>query len=343
MGAFMTLLPEDYVETQCAEAVCVKGDCDNNGVADGRDVQPFTNCLVNRTTPAWACECQVVFDLCKYDLNLDCLFNIDDVPCFVDTLLGVVCGNPPPEVIEDCNSNQVPDDEDIAGQTSADANTNGVPDECEPDCNSNDVPDDWDIAQATSADCNANGSPDECEWDCNTNGVPDDCDVDPTDPDGDEFVSPDCNSNGYPDECDLAIAPGFGGSLDCNTNGIPDECDIAACESDPACDDCNENGIPDSCDIAAEISEDADTNGIPDECEGEGMMGGGGESMMSGGGEGGEESEGSQAEAWEAFYEWSAEQCWGPACESTGAEQFAATVDKLQELGLPVQWPPMGP
>lgn len=99
------------------------------------------------------------------------------------------------------------------------------------------------------------------------------------------------------------------------------------------CDDCNENGIPDDCDIAAEISEDANTNGIPDECEGEGMMGGGGgESMMSGGGE---ESSGNE-EAWEAFYDWSAEQYWGPACETTGAEQFAAMVARLHELGLPV-------
>ena len=35
------------------------------------------------------------------------------------------------------------------------------------------------------------------------------------------------------------------------------------------------------------------------------MMGGGGESMMAG--EGGEESEGGQTEAWDAFYEWTDE------------------------------------
>ena len=40
--------------------------------------------------------------------------------------------------------------------------------------------------------------------------------------------------------------------------------------------------------------------------------------------------------AWEAFFEWSDAQCWGTNCETTGAEQFQAYVDKLTELGLPV-------
>jgi hypothetical protein len=123
--------------------------------------------------------------------------------------------------------------------------------------------------------------------------------------------------------------------------GFSDECDIAACAGSSACGDCNANGIPDGCDIAAAISEDANTNGIPDECEG--MMGGGGESMMVAG-EGGSTAEGGYApEAWEAFYEWAAGQCWGPACEATGAEQFAAMAAKLKELGLPVTGRPMGP
>ncbi len=40
--------------------------------------------------------------------------------------------------------------------------------------------------------------------DCNANSVPDDCDVDPSDPDGNGWVSPDANGNGVPDECEGA-------------------------------------------------------------------------------------------------------------------------------------------
>jgi hypothetical protein len=54
----------------------------------------------------------------------------------------------------DCNSNNVPDDCDIADcagdPVCADCNANGIPDGC-------------DLASGTSADCNANGIPDECE------------------------------------------------------------------------------------------------------------------------------------------------------------------------------------
>ena len=49
-----------------------------------------------------------------------------------------------------------------------------------PDCNTNGVPDDLDIEGETSLDCNTNTVPDECELagnDCNANGVPDDCET----------------------------------------------------------------------------------------------------------------------------------------------------------------------
>ncbi len=75
---------------------------------------------------------------------------------------------------------------------------------------------------------------------------------------------------------------------------------------------------------------------MPDECEEESLMGGG-SSMMTGGGEWDE------AAAWEAFYEWSAGQCWGPSCETPMDAQFSALVAKLQELGLPVRGTEMGP
>ena len=66
-------------------------------------------------------------------------------------------------VIIDCNGNQIPDDQDIADETSDDCNANGVPDECEPDCNENGIADTCDIADGTSPDENGNGIPDECD------------------------------------------------------------------------------------------------------------------------------------------------------------------------------------
>lgn len=45
------------------------------------------------------------------------------------------------------------------------------------DCNSNGIPDECDIADQTSLDCNLNGVPDECEDDCNSNGIPDECEI----------------------------------------------------------------------------------------------------------------------------------------------------------------------
>lgn len=50
----------------------------------------------------------------------------------------------------DCNSNGIPDGQDITVGTSQDCNTSGIPDGC-------------DIAAGTSQDYNGNGVPDECE------------------------------------------------------------------------------------------------------------------------------------------------------------------------------------
>ncbi len=90
------------------------------------------------------------------------------------------------------------------------------------DCNSNDIPDECDIASGYSQDCDANGMPDECEWmDCNDNGIHDPCDL--LTCDGSPWCS-DCNSNNVIDECD--ISSGF--SEDCQPDGVPDECQLGA-------------------------------------------------------------------------------------------------------------------
>jgi len=62
----------------------------------------------------------------------------------------------------DCNGNFVLDATDVANGTSADLDSNDVPDECE-DCNSNNLPDSLDIAAGTSIDCQPDGIPDECQ------------------------------------------------------------------------------------------------------------------------------------------------------------------------------------
>lgn len=148
----------------------------------------------------------------------------------------------------DCNNNGIPDDQDIADETSADCNENAIPDECElalglaADCNNNGTLDICDIADGASNDCGGNGIPDECEPDCNDNGNPDDCDIA-------DDISDDCNLNGIPDECEP----------DCNDNGVADECDLA----DGTSDDYNNNGIPDECEDNRNIHVDDDAPNDP--------------------------------------------------------------------------------
>jgi hypothetical protein len=295
-------------------------DCNLNGINDANDIADNTS---------QDCNQNFIPDECDINAN---------DPDGDGKVSADVNGNGIPDECEaDCNGNLIPDAWDISDGGKADVDGDGVPDECEKDCNANGVPDEYDIAVHTSADCNLDGTPDECEQDCNGNGKPDDCDIDPADPDGNGQTSPDCNQNQYPDECDLTLPPPLG-SLDCNANGVPDECDIASGNS-----------------------QDTNANNIPDECEGgQGAMappGGGGR----GSGDGSAISEGDTANAemmntaqagtgespvpqdlgaaWEAYYEWAFDQCWGPDCELRAYEQYRGYVDKLVELGLPVEGP----
>ncbi|MEY4833182.1 MAG: hypothetical protein RL527_1395, partial [Planctomycetota bacterium] len=94
----------------------------------------------------------------------------------------------------DCNNNGCNDAHDITSGSSADINSNGIPDECEPDCNDNDRPDAYDISTGSSADINTNGVPDECEADCNNNDYPDLSEI------AQGLIS-DCNADQIPDDC----------------------------------------------------------------------------------------------------------------------------------------------
>ncbi len=154
---------------------------------------------------------------------------------------GQVAAEPP-----DCNTNGVPDFDDIQGGSSLDCNDDGIPDECQSqdDCNTNGIQDICDIASGYSDDCSGNGIPDECEPDCNGNAVADSCDIiGPT--------STDCNANNLPDECES----------DCNGNGIPDDCDVSAGEPD-----CNDNDLPDACELIGEFGHDCCVGGSGTGC-----------------------------------------------------------------------------
>lgn len=116
----------------------------------------------------------------------------------------------------DCNGNDLHDE----CETDRDINGNGIPDTCEPDCNRNKLPDDYDIAIDTSTDCNGNEVPDECDL---AEGVSEDCDLNEL-PDECEYAYGevnDCNANDRPDVCDFAA----GTVDDCNMNQEDDTCE----------------------------------------------------------------------------------------------------------------------
>ncbi len=153
----------------------------------------------------------------------------------------------------DCNLNGVPDRDDIASGASADANANGVPDECE-DCNGNGILDDADIAAGTSTDMDNNGVPDECQPDCNGNGVPDRLDIA-------LGTSTDAYGDGVPDECEI----------DCDGDGVSDytqlqqqmSLDVDRNAVLDACQDCDGDGISD-----LEALEGAYNLWVIDNCDG---------------------------------------------------------------------------
>ncbi|MFH0981079.1 MAG: hypothetical protein V2A79_06030 [Planctomycetota bacterium] len=159
----------------------------------------------------------------------------------------------------DCNSNGIPDADDITAGTSQDCNSNGTPDEC-------------DIDAGTSTDLDTNGVPDECQQDCNANGTIDACEVDLchdccetghglgcSDPGIEACV---CDEDRYCcltawDETCVAEVVSLGcgscepASPDCNANDVPDECEP----------DFDGDGVIDACDP------DIDDDGVPNETD----------------------------------------------------------------------------
>jgi hypothetical protein len=72
------------------------------------------------------------------------------------------------------------------------------------DCNGNLISDNTDITTGTSADCNSNGIPDECEQDTDGDGRINPCDNCPT---ANNPGQQDCNGNGVGDACDAVPCP----------------------------------------------------------------------------------------------------------------------------------------
>ncbi|GJM26367.1 MAG: hypothetical protein DHS20C16_27820 [Phycisphaerae bacterium] len=113
----------------------------------------------------------------------------------------------------------------------------------------------------TEADCNANGIPDNCDT---ADGLTDNGDPD----DGFLHIGwydsgATCISFGDPSNgfgCQFYRSGG--GSGDADGDGVPDECQIAG-----GADDCNENGLVDLGEIAGGTATDANNNMTPDECE----------------------------------------------------------------------------
>ncbi len=130
-------------------------------------------------------------------------------------------------------------------------------------------------------------------------------------------VVQDCDADGVSDADEIAGGPGAPG--DCNGDGYPDVCNLALVVFTSY--DCNDNGVPDECELEGQ---DDNANGFLDACEPGGGLPVAGEAST---------------EALVQFYEWSIGQTWGPASGLTGADQFQAVINRLEEVGLPIENP----
>jgi hypothetical protein len=137
-------------------------DDDNDTIPDASD-----NCPLNANANQLNNDGDGQGDVCDMDDDNDNIPDAsDNCPLVANTNQADCNNNGVGEVCEnfaDCNSSQLPDSCDIATGTSTDADSNGVPDECQPDCNLNNLPDSWEISTGRVPDYNADGIPDNCQ------------------------------------------------------------------------------------------------------------------------------------------------------------------------------------
>ncbi|MBL8800640.1 MAG: right-handed parallel beta-helix repeat-containing protein [Planctomycetes bacterium] len=223
------------------------GDLDRSGALTPADMQVFAACARGAGV-ALAAECA------SADLDGD-----GDADCVDRALLSALIGGLPSP---DADSDGVPDECDncptLANPSQTDCDSDGVGDACAVatgltrDCDGNGVPDRCQIASG-APDCDADGVLDACEDDCNNNGQADDCEI----------------AAGAVSDCATGVVPGAGDGApdscapDCNANGQPDDCDLASGTSR----DCNGDGVPDECNLAAGTAVDCNGDGVLDACQ----------------------------------------------------------------------------
>ena len=137
-------------------------DDDNDTILDASD-----NCPLNTNANQLNNDGDGQGDVCDPDDDNDTIPDASDNCALVANINQADCNNNGiGEVCEnfvDCNSSQLPDSCDIATGNSTDADSNGVPDECEADCNLNNLPDSWEISTGRVPDYNTDGIPDNCQ------------------------------------------------------------------------------------------------------------------------------------------------------------------------------------
>jgi hypothetical protein len=145
-----------------AQGNACDADDDNDTAPDASD-----NCPLNANTNQLNTDGDGQGDACDADDDNDTIpdasdncpraSNVGQADCNLNGI-GDACDSS-----VDCNRNGLPDSCDLYAGTSNDADSNGVPDECQPDCNLNQLPDSWEIATGRVPDYNADGIPDSCQ------------------------------------------------------------------------------------------------------------------------------------------------------------------------------------
>ena len=192
-------------------------DCNSNGIDDLDDVADGTSedCDTNSVPD----ECQVDSDQDGFIDECDRCPNADDAPD--------LDGDGVPNCLDNCPMLANADQLDSDGDGEGDACDVEVVDPID-DCNSNNVDDAQDIDNGTSDDCDGNNVPDECETDADDDGVIDPCDA----CEGDDDTL-DTDGDGVADCLDNCPETANTDQSDADGNGVGDACDDPERREDP--------------------------------------------------------------------------------------------------------------